>query len=695
MSDASNIPGDSSSLRDCDLVMKGGITSGVIYPKLIAGLATRYRFRSIGGTSAGAIAAAGCAAAEFRRQTRHDAGGFTELEKLPQFVGETPPGAEGSRLRHLFQPAKAVSRHFDVLLASLNQPSKVAIVVNALGTLLWRYWAIVAGVGLALLLVVVALVRSTGPIAWIHAWWIAAVGSIAWLALGWWLAWRHWRISPDPKPLPRIIAWWAVGMAVTYWLLSVMTGSSLLENGGPRLLATFGWSLVLPLAVVCALALSAWRFVVSLLTGLHDNFWGLCSGRTSEAKPPIAGLTEWLTGYFNQLAGLGADERPLTLGDCWTGDRAAGDEPATGPEDMPAADRRVNLEVMTTAVSRHTPYAIPFRPSTGVYFFDPEEWKRLFPPTVMDWLLKASPPLKAGEVGHTEDGRALRKLPYNRDLPVVVLVRLSLSFPVLLSAIPLYAPDHTRKQNRDVPRKVWFSDGGIASNMPLHFFDEPLPRHPTFAVDLKDKHPDYEFKDTCDPDNGRVFLPRDNASGFLQHWTEPRDDARLGLFSLLWDMVETMHSWRDEMQIPMPGYRDRVVRIGQNKDEGGLNLDMPRDHIEALGRAGALAARCLIERFCAGTNDPRNDGWENHRQIRLRTFAELAELLGRHPNLHDPDWKNVIQRIKAYDAHERGCAEQVLDGITQIGPPVMDERSLDLFESAPRPLSLWRIVPRI
>jgi hypothetical protein len=33
----------------CDLVMKGGITSGVIYPKAAAKLATRYRFKNIGG----------------------------------------------------------------------------------------------------------------------------------------------------------------------------------------------------------------------------------------------------------------------------------------------------------------------------------------------------------------------------------------------------------------------------------------------------------------------------------------------------------------------------------------------------------------------------------------------------------------------------------------------------------------------
>ena len=41
--------------RHCDVVMKGGITSGVIYPKALRVLGTHYRLRGIGGASAGAI----------------------------------------------------------------------------------------------------------------------------------------------------------------------------------------------------------------------------------------------------------------------------------------------------------------------------------------------------------------------------------------------------------------------------------------------------------------------------------------------------------------------------------------------------------------------------------------------------------------------------------------------------------------
>ena len=36
----------------CDLVMKGGITSGIVYPNAALALARDYRFKNIGGTSA-------------------------------------------------------------------------------------------------------------------------------------------------------------------------------------------------------------------------------------------------------------------------------------------------------------------------------------------------------------------------------------------------------------------------------------------------------------------------------------------------------------------------------------------------------------------------------------------------------------------------------------------------------------------
>ena len=68
--------------RYCDLVMKGGITSGVIYPMTAVELAKEYRFKNIGGTSAGAIAAAVTAAAELGRRRNHETA-FSTLAALP------------------------------------------------------------------------------------------------------------------------------------------------------------------------------------------------------------------------------------------------------------------------------------------------------------------------------------------------------------------------------------------------------------------------------------------------------------------------------------------------------------------------------------------------------------------------------------------------------------------------------------
>ena len=88
-----------NELDECDLVMKGGITSGVVYPRAVMVLGERYRFRNIGGTSAGAIAAAVTAAAEYGRQT----GAAEDLSRIDAIVRDlTRPGL----LLGLFQPAK-------------------------------------------------------------------------------------------------------------------------------------------------------------------------------------------------------------------------------------------------------------------------------------------------------------------------------------------------------------------------------------------------------------------------------------------------------------------------------------------------------------------------------------------------------------------------------------------------------------
>ena len=100
--------------RCCDLVMKGGITSGVLYPPAIGRIAESYYLVGIGGTSAGAIAASVAAAAEYRRRLSGDNSGYEALEQLPfELAGE-------GRLTGLFRPDKATRKVYRLVLDFLN-----------------------------------------------------------------------------------------------------------------------------------------------------------------------------------------------------------------------------------------------------------------------------------------------------------------------------------------------------------------------------------------------------------------------------------------------------------------------------------------------------------------------------------------------------------------------------------------------
>ena len=73
--------------RYCDLVMKGGITSGIVYPNAVLVLAREFRFKNIGGTSAGAIAAAATAAAALGDRKHVASGSSARCPPAQGFAG--------------------------------------------------------------------------------------------------------------------------------------------------------------------------------------------------------------------------------------------------------------------------------------------------------------------------------------------------------------------------------------------------------------------------------------------------------------------------------------------------------------------------------------------------------------------------------------------------------------------------------
>jgi len=63
----------------CDLVMKGGITSGIVYPNAVLALAREYRFKSIGGRFSNYVLCGG------EHQDLFDCSYLTELMNIAGF----------------------------------------------------------------------------------------------------------------------------------------------------------------------------------------------------------------------------------------------------------------------------------------------------------------------------------------------------------------------------------------------------------------------------------------------------------------------------------------------------------------------------------------------------------------------------------------------------------------------------------
>src|SRR6476660_3221516 len=95
-------------MKYCDLVMKGGITSDIVYPNAVLALAKSFRFKSVGGTSAAAIAAALTAAAAPGDRTRQAGASVAHTEAQAGFEGLAQVSARLATqgfIFSLFQPA--------------------------------------------------------------------------------------------------------------------------------------------------------------------------------------------------------------------------------------------------------------------------------------------------------------------------------------------------------------------------------------------------------------------------------------------------------------------------------------------------------------------------------------------------------------------------------------------------------------
>lgn len=151
----------------CDIVMKGGITSGVVYPHAIDELSRTFTFKNIGGNSAGAIAACLTAAAEYRRQHDGSRAGFDVLQKLPEDLGKD------GFLFSLFRPEEETRQAFDVAAGFLGD-SKLKLL-----RVFWRALVNYPLFFVAAMLPLVAIIFSVGAL-----WWLRWIGIAAAFVFG-------------------------------------------------------------------------------------------------------------------------------------------------------------------------------------------------------------------------------------------------------------------------------------------------------------------------------------------------------------------------------------------------------------------------------------------------------------------------------------------------------------------------------
>jgi hypothetical protein len=657
--------------------MKGGVTSGIVYPRLASRLAQDFQFKNIGGTSAGAIAAAACAAAEYGRQSGKNPHAFTQLEDLPTELGATTDGLSG--MLRLFQPAPALRRHFGLALSVIGARKKASALAGGIAAAC----NMPVFVGLAMIGMWFALIAATDmpPVRAVLVALAGLVVAVVTAIITWLLAVRSDASMGSRVGLAGFTALLMLGVVDVFIVRDHVVALLILQM------------LALALALGAGLLMGLRQLVTTLLSALCGNFYGMCSGRTTMPGQGPA-LTDWLASYLNRLAGHD-DALPLTYRDLW------GEPPdnveVDRDEALPAHLRAINLEMITTAVSQHTPYAIPFRRGSGNFYFREEEWAMLFPPAVMAWLIQVSPP--AERTLDSGERIRLRRLPRTGELPVIVGVRMSLSFPFLLSAVPMYASDRSDRRDEDsIPKtkRVWFSDGGISTNLPLHFFDELLPTHPTFAINLKEEHPAHPIDDTgaCG-DNGRVYLPASNMAGSVRYWTAGEEGSPRGLLQFGLAIFETMQRWRDEILFPYPGYRDRIVQVSLRPDEGGLNLAMSAAQIEVLAGAGACAGELVYKRFHPQQG---GEGWRNHQRIRVLSLLGNLERLAQQAQRAQASgqWSQAIEGLKEtrYNQSQSQLAQQLLADLETMGAKV-NASGVSLHDAMMKPRTIMRLGPQI
>lgn len=581
---------------ECDLIMKGGITSGVVYPGAIAEIADRYRLRSIGGTSAGAIAAAAAAAMEFGRASGCNPHSRERLAEVPTTLGKAT--ADGTPLlTRLFQPdpgtAPLLVPILDMMRAGLRPRLRGALRLLGLPSLL-------AALGAAALLYAAGFRQApSGGVQWIGVLIVALVLVAALLLPLLWML----RIR---KPL--------AALADGFGFCSGMAAAR--SRDDPPLPSLTGW--------------------------LHSEIQSLAGLPSSQ---PLTFADLWTADH--RAGGVSRDAAiAAALGTIGAPRAEAG---------LAASRREIDLVLVASDMSRSLSVQFPFLAAGSKVYARRSDMDALFPLDVVEWMAgraaaSDADDLEGVSLDNVDAGKLLFRLPSAEDLPIVFAARVSMSFPLLFRAVRLYLL-HYRSERVGGGKQLhelWLADGGITSNFPVHLFDAPISTRPTFCLNLL--YPGDEIRSdgagseaaqesagrsegaSQDPQARNIRMARTNHSELLLLHEMPRGPALPRLLRWGSRIIFTARQWSDISLMNVPGYRDRIVHIRMLAGEGGLNLDMDEDRLGKLDARGKLAGKVIAERFQPGrTVDPLYGGtlrlnWSNHRFVRFRSFLAALEV---------------------------------------------------------------------
>jgi len=220
------------------------------------------------------------------------------------------------------------------------------------------------------------------------------------------------------------------------------------------------------------------------LATLVTNNYGLAGGIDESSPTNAKRLGVWFGGLLDEVAGLDAGDH-LTFGHLWYGrppTKADGEQRPDESVKFPGRPR-INLEMVSTCISHGRPYTFPTGKNT--FYYERNVLETYLHPDIVATMVRNKRGMGASNLTDEEISPYVR-MPVDRDLPVVLAARMSLAFPILLTAVKLGAIDFSKAARADTPKLLpepcWFADGGPSSNFPIHLFDSPLPRWPTFAV---------------------------------------------------------------------------------------------------------------------------------------------------------------------------------------------------------------------